>query len=119
MGEYADAAVEFFSNPDPFHSRSFRRSPVVERWDYAKPGDCIWTKADGERIKFSDMTEKHRTYALRHMARNGEKGWNTPTGRALIACGVHDWVRVELKVPFDTPQYPKLFDTNESKGVPK
>jgi hypothetical protein len=114
MGEYADLSIERFTNPDPF--RPVRpRKVVVEKWDYASPEDCIWTTAEGVEMRFGDMEERHRTYALRSMARKGT--WDTPSGRALIACGVHDWVRKEIGVPIEMPDYPKLFETNQTEAM--
>lgn len=117
MGEYADLSVERLANPEPFYRKPQPRQTHVQKWDYAKPEDCIWTTAEGVEMRFGDMSEKHRSYALRNIDRRDT--WDTPTGRALIACGVHNWVRKELGVPVDMPEYPKMFETNRNKGVPR
>lgn len=122
MAEYADDLVERMSNPDFFGMRNPWFDPWLEpeQWDYADPANCIWTTATGERIRFADMSESHRGYALRNIVRKyGRNSWNKATGRALLACGIPPGMRTELGIPTVIPKYPTYFDTNQDEGVPR
>lgn len=106
MGEYAEERIDkmIWGGVPSIHIDRYS----VVKWDYGRPGEQVWETKDGTQIKFSEMTQSHRTACVRLIVRN-HGDWDSPTCRALIAVGIDPQARKDLGIPDKMPEYEKRY----------